>query len=205
MATTKNTTRKTTAKKATPPVAETPVVEAAKETTAVESVAPAAAETLTQDTLVPVRCNLRNTAHVQDGVLIYKNDSTGARYIWNDFGDVCYIPFRELVNMKGKQSRFFTDGWISIDNYLDFTLAEAVITALGVEDTMGYMRNKKFDNITDILKISDVAELEKELRAMPNTLYPIIAKTAKEMVATGELRDINVLFAIRKVYPNFTF
>lgn len=196
MANTKNTTKKA-------PVKKTPVAE--------KEVAPAILatdepkQTLTQDTLVPVRCNLRNQAKTQDGILIYKNDSTGAKFIWNDFGDVCYIPFRELVNMKGKQSRFFTDGWISIDNYLDFTLAEDVIIALGVEDTMGYMRSRKFDNISDVLKITDIKKLEAELSAMPDTLYPVIAKTARDMVNTGELKDVNVLFAIRKFYPGFTF
>ena len=196
MANAKNTTKRT-------PVKKTPVAE--------KEVAPAIVatdepkQTLTQDTLVPVRCNLRNQTKTQDGILIYKNDSTGAKFIWNDFGDVCYIPFRDLVNMKGKQSRFFTDGWISIDNYLDFTLAEDVITALGVEDTLGYMRSRKFDNISDVLKITDIKKLEAELSAMPDTLYPVIAKTARDMVNTGELKDVNVLFAIRKFYPGFTF
>lgn len=161
-------------------------------------------ESLTQDTSVPVRCNLKNNSGIQDGVLIYRNDSTGARYIWHDYGDVCYIPFRELVIMKGKQPRFFDDGWISIDNYLDFNLANEVITALGVEDTMGYMKGKQFDTIADILRIEDSIEFEKEFRSMPDTLKPMIAKTAKDMVNSGELKDINILLAIRKVYPSFT-
>ena len=196
MANTKNTTKKAPVKK---------VVSTEKEVVSMSTVADEPKQTLTQDTLVPVRCNLRNQTKTQDGILIYKNDSTGAKFIWNDFGDVCYIPFRELVNMKGKQSRFFADGWISIDNYLDFTLAENVITALGVEDTMGYMRSRKFDNISDVLKITDIQKLEAELSAMPDTLYPVIAKTARDMVNTGELKDVNILFAIRKVYPSFTF
>lgn len=192
---------KTAAKKA--PAKKAPVVVKEQAVSIVASDEPK--QILTQDTLVPVRCNLRNQTKTQDGILIYKNDSTGAKFIWNDYGDVCYIPFRELVNMKGKQSRFFADGWISIDNYLDFTLAEDVITALGVEDTMGYMRSRKFDNISDVLKTTDIQELEAELSAMPSTLYPVIAKTARDMVNTGELKDVNVLFAIRKVYPDFTF
>ena len=79
MASAKNTTRKpSTAKKTN-----------VEPVTTVENVVePIVKKELTADTNVPVRCNLRNVSMIQDGILIYSNDATGARYKWFDYGDV---------------------------------------------------------------------------------------------------------------------
>ena len=50
------------------------------------------------------------------GEVIYINPRTSEEYIWSEFGDIKFVPFVELIEMKSRRPKFLTKPYLMILN-----------------------------------------------------------------------------------------
>lgn len=117
---------------------------------------------------------------VTKGLLIYKSNRTGQVIRWNDFDDVEYIEFGELITMRSSSPKFINEPYLVIDD-------EEVVESLGLTEL--YERMIDIDNLYDFFEQS-VEEMAKQIEQMPKGSKNLISNTAHDMIKDGELYDI---------------
>jgi hypothetical protein len=108
---------------------------------------------------------------------------------WLEKNDVAYIELGELRSMARTQPRFFSEGWIRIDD-------PDVIADLHVER---YYKDVLFADEVDRLFTMKPAELKKKLAdiAGGNRMHVILR--AREMMENGKLDSMQIVSAIEEV------
>ena len=146
-------------------------------------------EVLTNDTMVPC------VSMVKLGKLYYKSNTTiGYDVMWENFGDVHEIEFRELTIMKSSQLMFFKENWISIPD--SFPLKEEVLNRLHVKQ---YYKSEIDPYNMALLFDMSVSAMTEKIKEMPHSLVDSFMRYAKESVDNGTLDSISKIRAIENV------
>lgn len=194
--TTKSTTAKSTASKTTaakrttkptPKKAPTPPVQEVVEAVEVVETAPQRARRVVNIDLndyIPCRSTQTN--------LIYKSNRTGEKIVWSEFGDVQEITFGELKTMKATYGRFFSQGWLIVED-------EEAINHLGLGRTYGNML--EVEDLDEFFGASE-DEMERILQNVPQGFKKSLAVFARERIQDGRLdsnRKIKLLEELLQV------
>lgn len=132
--------------------------------------------------MIPVK-NITNSSLVY----ISKNNH-GLRIDWTEFGEEVYIEYKELVNMRGSQRRFFEQPWIVCD--------WEVLEDLRVDQY--YKDLIDLDNLDDIFALEPSA-LGTKLEKLPRGVRQLVADRANELVRNKELDSMNKIRKIEQV------
>lgn len=132
--------------------------------------------------MIPVK-NITNSSLVY----ISKNNH-GLRIDWTEFGEEVYIEYKELINMRGSQRRFFEQPWIVCD--------WEVLEDLRVDQY--YKDLIDLDNLDDIFDL-DPEALGTRLEKLPRGVRQLVADRANELVRNKELDAMNKIRKIEQV------
>jgi hypothetical protein len=139
-------------------------------------------EPLTDDTDIEVVSLVKNVS--------YFDEKTGDRYVWEEIGDVNYIPFGVLKNMYRHFKGYFLGYYIRPND-------ERVIKQFKLERTY-----KKYDDVLNKdnfvgKKIDALCEVIKNL---PDALKFTTFARIQTWVSDGEITDITVVRTLEKVF-----
>lgn len=114
-------------------------------------------------------------------------DQMGYRVDWSEYGDENWIEYKDLVNMRNSQKKFFTEPWIICD--------WDVLTDLNVD--------KNYKTIIDLDEIDSVFEksvedLKKTLDIVPSGIKKLIADRAFELRKEKKLDSLSMIETIEK-------
>lgn len=132
--------------------------------------------------MIPVK-NISNSS------LIYiSKNNPGYRVDWDGFGEEVYMEYKELINMRGSQRRFFEEPWIVCD--------WDVLEDLRVD--------KYYENLIDLDDINTIFDLTtdklaEKLRKLPTGIRRLIADRAYELVRNGELDSMSKIRKIEQI------
>ena len=128
---------------------------------------------------------VRNGFH---GLLVYRSERTGERFVWDSFGDEQDMELRVLKDARNSSKAFFENNWFLISD------AE-VIAALGLERY--YKDALSYEEFDELFKMSpeDIAE---RLRAIPDGQKTSIAYRAKQLIAEGAIDSIKAITALEE-------
>lgn len=115
---------------------------------------------------------------IVQGGLIYVT-SQGFEIIWDEYGDVNYIPYKELIYMANKYKRFFTEPWVIMD--------EDVLKDLRV--IRYYKKIIDYENIDSIFTKTP-AQLKKTLQDVSEGTLRLIADRATAKIKDGSLDSL---------------
>lgn len=122
-----------------------------------------------------------------EGELFYKSTKTQQETYWKHYGDLQYLSFDEILNLRASQPRFIDDAWIVIDD-------EEVIEFLGLGD-----KYDQFFHIEDMdayILNSTVDELKKEISVLPAGIKTSIGVAAKRLVEEDVLDSRGKILAL---------
>lgn len=122
-----------------------------------------------------------------NGRLGYENDRTGYAEMWNEFGEELYMPYSELLHIKGKHRRFFEDNWIIRE--------WEVLDSLGV--TKYYSNIIDVDSLEDVFKDKD--NFKETFKSLPKGLRQTVIDKASEMKISGELDSMKIIKDIKDI------
>lgn len=126
--------------------------------------------------------------NITNSKLVYiSKTSPGYRIDWDEYLDENWMEYKELINMRNSQRRFFEEPWIICD--------WEVLQDLRVE--------KYYKNIIDLENLDDVfkkssEELSKILEIVPNGIKKLIADRAFELRREKKLDSLSVIETIEK-------
>lgn len=134
------------------------------------------------DTLV--RCK-----SVRQNELFYVATS-GARYVWNGFGDVREIPYQEIVSMRASRSAFLYQPWLIIED-------DDLLKKPEFENDFGklYALYAEFDNPKAFFE-QDASVIREKLKDIPAGLKDLIVYNAASYIEDGVLDRMSVVNAI---------
>ena len=123
-------------------------------------------------------------------------DTNGIEYDWYGFGDIQMLPYKEIISLKSRKSKFLYEPWILIkDEDLmareDFQKDFADMYA--AYDKFDYTDPKEFFE-------QDISTIRKELKEAPNGLRDYIKWAANQYIKDGVLDRISVIRVIDEVY-----
>lgn len=125
--------------------------------------------------MIPVRSTQKN--------LLYVSKRTGERVEWSEFGEVQDISFGELNTMRSNQKRFYTEGWIIVED-------DEAIEQLGL--TKQYQNLLNINDIEDFF-IMDIEDMEKALVNMQRGYKKSLAVEARQRIENGSLDSRNII------------
>lgn len=145
-------------------------------------------KSISTDYMIPVKSGV-------NGILVYVSKKTfGYEVEWNNFGDIEYIEYSELLSMRNTTKAFFENNWIYFEDTDDYT-AQELYEALRVDR---YYKNtvlgKDIDSIFD--KTPD--EIQKIITPLSKGIKETIALTARAKIDAGELDSIKRIEALEK-------
>lgn len=132
--------------------------------------------------MIPVK-NITNSS------LVYvSKNNPGFRVDWMEFGEEVHIEYKELINMRGSQRRFFEEPWIVCD--------WEVLEDLGVDKYY-----KDLIDLDDIDKVFDYSDekMSEVLRKLPKGARTLVADRAFELVRSKELDSMNKIRKIEQI------
>jgi hypothetical protein len=128
------------------------------------------------------------------GALVYHSERTNRRWEFTTFGQQDTIEYGELVAMKNRYPRYFTEGWlIVLDKQVqeEFNLTEMYKNIITPE------------NADTVFKM-DVDELDKFVDGLPDGMKTSFVNMAMEKVGDGTLDSSKVRKYIQEKF-NFNF
>jgi hypothetical protein len=126
--------------------------------------------------------------NITNSKLVYiSKTSPGYRIDWDEYLDENWMEYKELINMRNSQRRFFEEPWIICD--------WDVLEDLRVD--------KYYKNIIDLENLDDVFkkspdELAKILDVVPNGIKKLIADRAYELRREKKLDSLSIIETIEK-------
>lgn len=145
-------------------------------------------KSISTDYMIPVKSGV-------NGILVYVSKKTfGYEVEWNNFGDIEYIEYSELLSMRNTTKAFFENNWIYFEDTDDYT-AQELYEALRVDR---YYKNtvlgKNIDSIFD--KTPD--EIQEIITPLSKGIKETIALTARAKIDAGELDSIKRIETLEK-------
>lgn len=167
--------RQTAAKKTTATKAVETVLEEVVEEVKVQPKRAIKKARIDNNELIPVRSTQNS--------LIYISKRTGEQIEWSSFGEVQDISYGELNTMKSNQKRFFTEGWIIVED-------EEAIEQLGL--------TKQYQDLLDINDMDEffnmeIEDMEESLEKMPRGYKKSLAVEARKRIEEGGLDSRSVI------------
>ncbi len=125
------------------------------------------------------------------GRLIFINDRTQDKYIWNSLNEVQELYVSDIKVMRSRQPAFFEKGWISIDGIaydeVGYT-REEIYKALQLNR---YYTND-IENLEDLIA-GDISVLKEHIQDLGEDFKRTVIVTAKDMVKAGKLDSVTVI------------
>ena len=125
---------------------------------------------------------------VTNGGLNYISRKTNNIYRWQNYGDVEYIEFGELITMKSSKPKYLNTPRIIIDD------AE-VVEKLGLSKLYENMFN--IDELDDFFRLS-ASKMEEKLNNMPEGFKSLIKDEAVKKIKDGSLYDLRKIKLLEK-------
>lgn len=130
-------------------------------------------QTIDRNYMVPVM-------NATNGYLIYQSKKTGTELHFQEYGDIEYVDYQELLTMKSGHRRFFDEPFIIV---LDDEAANALSLT------------KMYENIPDPSQIDKVfqmnqKEFENVVEKAPRGIKHVIILRAKQMYESGVLDSV---------------
>lgn len=122
------------------------------------------------DAMIPVM-------NITSGTLIYINKKTGAEWVWDEYGVIDYMEYRELLGMRSGDKRFLNEPFILV-------MDDEAVEKLGL--TKMYDNMKSPDQIDEIFNLSQAA-FENVVENSPKGIKHLIATRARKLYEMGEL------------------
>lgn len=122
------------------------------------------------------------------GSLIYVSSKTGATILWQEFGDIEYIDYGELLTMRASQPRFINEPWLIIED-------EVVAENLSLDKL--YAKIVPVDELEGFFSLP-IEAIQEKLRILPNGSKNLVADKARELIVAGQLYDIRVIKVLEK-------
>lgn len=141
------------------------------------------------DLNTPVRCK-----SVRQNELFYKASASGARYVWNGFGDIRELPYQEIIAMRASRSPFLYEPWLIIE---DKDLMKKPEFKEDFADL--YALYAEFDNPKEFFE-QPVSVIEEKLADIPNGLRDLIVYNAASYIEDGSLDRMSVVTALDKMF-----
>ncbi|MCX8010926.1 MAG: hypothetical protein N3A61_07225, partial [Ignavibacteria bacterium] len=120
---------------------------------------------------------------VVTGGLTYISPKTQLMVRWNDFGDIEYVPFSELITMNSSKRQFLFEPWLIVED----------------EDVVSHFSlNRIYEKMIDVENLNELFnqpmnEIKQKLQIIPSGIKELITSKASEMVQTGALVDIRII------------
>jgi hypothetical protein len=136
-----------------------------------------------------IRC-----VNITRGKLFYKSARLqGYTVTWNEFGESADIELAELMAMKNKYPKFFSEPYILIDEP-------------NVDEIFDYLRvkNRHFEDMIDVddfdsIYKKPVNQFKKLLEEMPNGLKNSVKFRARELIQENKLDSLKIINVIEEV------
>ena len=128
----------------------------------------------------PIACT-----SVVEGAVVYVSRKTGLRVIWQNYGDMEYIDFEELLTMKASTSAFLTEPYIIVEN-------DDVMEYFGLTNLYSKLFEIDIDDLDGFFQLSP-SVIEGKIKNLPKGYRETIAMKARRMVEDGTLYDTRVM------------
>lgn len=193
----KTTTRKkTTVKKTETAVTETPVVD--KETEIKQQSDTTEVNVKSKKKLVLSNDILLNVESTTFGRLIYVNNHTGDKVVWENEGEIQQISVENIREMKSRQPSFFKDYLIRIisveePGYEDYT-AEEIYKALTLQQ---YYANSMLD-VEDLI-LNQTDKISDYIEKMGKSFKTSLIIKCNDMIKDGTLDSFSTIIQLQKI------
>lgn len=124
------------------------------------------------------------------GTLVYKSDRTHKLWKFTEFGQMDTMEYRELVTIRNRYPRYFTEGWLIV-------LDSVVQDEFKLTDV--YQNIITPDNIEDIFTKS-IEELSSFIDNLPEGMKNTFVNKAMDKFKKGELDSIKVIKLIEEKF-----
>lgn len=131
--------------------------------------------------LIPVKC-------IANGGLVYKT-SNGLIIQWDNYGDINYVEYKELIHMFSRYKRFFTEPWI----IMDIDVLEDLHVMYYYKDILGFL-----DDI-DSLFNKNPNEFKDILTKVPDGVKRLIADRATKLIKDNKIDSLQMVKIIQDV------
>lgn len=173
-------TRKSTAKK----TEEAKVNTAPEKVVEVEVAKKPARKSVTQidvNELIPVRSLTNNT-------LVYVSKQTRQEWVWQNYGDVLYISYGELLNMKSHSPAFIYDCMLALED-------EEVMEVFNLTSLYeNLLSEQELDNLFSM----SAQELIEFIPKLPKGVKNSVVTRAREKYVNGEIDSTSVIKALEQ-------
>jgi hypothetical protein len=115
--------------------------------------------------------------NITSGSLVYASRKTGAEWLFQEYGDIEYMEFQELLTMRSSQRRFFDEPFILV-------MDDDAVEHLGL--TKMYENIKSPEQIDEIFKLNQ-ADFQEIVEKSPKGIKHLIVSRAKKLYDIGEL------------------
>lgn len=120
--------------------------------------------------------------------------TTGARYVWNGFGDIRELPYQEIVSMRASRSPFLYEPWLIIE---DEDLLKKSEFKTDFEEL--YKLYAEFDNPKEFFE-QPASVIRERLAGIPNGLRDLIVYNAASYIEDGSLDRMSVVNALDDLF-----
>lgn len=145
-------------------------------------------KSISTDYMIPVKSGV-------NGILVYVSKKTfGYEVEWNNFGDIEYIEYSELLSMRNTTKAFFENNWIYFEDTDDYT-AQELYEALRVDH---YYKNTVLGKDIDSIFDKTPNEIQEIITPLSKGIKETIALTARAKIDAGELDSIKRIEALEK-------
>ena len=123
-----------------------------------------------------------------NGMLVYRNQKTGERIIWEQFGDVQDMEFGDLKNCRSASRGYFEKNWFLFDD-------PSVVEELGVgrlyKDALTL---QEFDTIFELTP----DEIRERVEKLSDGQRTSLAYRARQLINEGEIDSRKVVAALEE-------
>jgi len=130
----------------------------------------------------------------EKGTFIHRSLQTGREWVFEDFGQVDKMPFRELLTLRNTSFAVFKGGYLVI-------LDPVVQKEFGLTEIYNNILTP--ENVEDVFK-KDIEELEKFIDSLPEAMKATLILIARDMVEAKTLDSSTKIEFLEKKF-NFSF
>ncbi|MEF9983697.1 MAG: hypothetical protein RR806_03165 [Oscillospiraceae bacterium] len=137
------------------------------------------------------KMNLSDMVLVKNGFygrLVVHLPKAGYDIFFDSFGDEDYIELAELKTLRNSSQKFFSNGWIIIDDpdAIEFLMLESL-----------YKNTLSIENLGEVLSLP-LDEMEVKISAMSDGQKKSITYRVLELIDTGEIDSRKVIDMLEK-------
>ena len=127
-----------------------------------------------------------------NGSLVFTSNKTGETYILDEYGDVDYMTFEEILGLKNNSKRFLEEYWLTITD-----LPNGEYTIEQINDVLGisYLYEKDKANLTELDKFihGNINTFKEVYVTLPETTKKNMIGRARKLYFSGELKGFELV------------